>query len=264
MECRMDGRVAIITGGSLGLGRAMAVEFARSGAKVGIVARRAEVLEEAKAEILAAAPGASVGAYPCDLHDSEGIKAMHKAAVAELGEVDILVNNAGTSRAMDFLDITDELWEEDLGLKLMGAVRLIRLVFPGMKERRWGRILNVTSISVKQPVGGLILSNSLRAAVTGFAKTISNEAAPFGVTVNCVVPGFTRTERLVDLAEANAGRSGASIEEVYEGWAGEIPMGRLGEPEELAALAAFLCSEKASYVTGQSVAVDGGWIKALF
>jgi 3-oxoacyl-[acyl-carrier protein] reductase len=133
-----------------------------------------------------------------------------------------------------------------------------------MKERQWGRVVNVTSITVKQPVEGLILSNSLRAAVTGFARTLANEAAPFGVTVNNVLPGFTRTERLVELARANAARRGESVEAVYAGWEREIPIGRLGRPEELAALAAFLCSDSAAYVTGQSVAVDGGWIKGMF
>jgi 3-oxoacyl-[acyl-carrier protein] reductase len=132
-----------------------------------------------------------------------------------------------------------------------------------MKERRWGRIVNVTSITVKQPVALLVLSNALRAGVTGFAKTISNEAAPFNVTVNNVLPGYTRTERLVHLAEAIAERDAKSIDEAYAGWVSEIPMGRLGEPAELGALAAFLCSEQASYVTGQSIAVDGGWIKGL-
>jgi 3-oxoacyl-[acyl-carrier protein] reductase len=123
--------------------------------------------------------------------------------------------------------------------------------------------VNVTSISVKQPVVGLILSNSIRAGVTGFAKTVSNEAAPFNVTVNNVLPGFTRTERLVHLAEAVAEREGTSIADAYAGWESEIPMGRLAEPSEIGAVAAFLCSEQASYVTGQSIAVDGGWIKGL-
>jgi 3-oxoacyl-[acyl-carrier protein] reductase len=132
-----------------------------------------------------------------------------------------------------------------------------------MKQRRWGRILNVTSISVKQPVEGLILSNAIRAAVTGFAKTLANEAAPHNVTVNNVLPGFTRTERLVHLAEAISERESVSIADAYARWEAETPMGRLGEPSELAAVAAFLCSEQASFVTGQSVAVDGGWIKGL-
>ncbi|NNK64478.1 MAG: SDR family oxidoreductase, partial [Gemmatimonadetes bacterium] len=134
---------------------------------------------------------------------------------------------------------------------------------PGMKERRWGRILNVTSIAVKQPVEGLILSNTVRAAVTGFARTLANEVAPFGVTVNNLMPGYTRTDRLDELAGAIAERDGISRDEAFARWESQVPMGRVGEPREFAALAAFLASERASYITAQSVAVDGGWIRAL-
>jgi 3-oxoacyl-[acyl-carrier protein] reductase len=136
-------------------------------------------------------------------------------------------------------------------------------VLPGMKERRWGRILNVTSIAVKQPVEGLILSNSVRAAVTGFARTLANEVAPFNVTVNNLMPGYTRTERLEQLAEANAKSKGTTRDAAFAHWEQQIPMGRVGEPHEFAALAAFLASERASYITAQSIAVDGGWIKSL-
>jgi 3-oxoacyl-[acyl-carrier protein] reductase len=134
---------------------------------------------------------------------------------------------------------------------------------PGMKERRWGRILNVTSIAVKQPVDNLMLSNSLRAAVTGFARTLANEVAPFGITVNNLLPGYTRTERVEQLAAAGAKASGSTPEAMRAKWEAQIPMGRLGEPKEFAALAAFLASERASYITGQNVAVDGGWIRGL-
>jgi 3-oxoacyl-[acyl-carrier protein] reductase len=182
---------------------------------------------------------------------------------AALGRVDILVTNTGGPPSGPFESHSAEVWRHAIAQNLESVVNLVRAVLPGMKQRRWGRIVNVTSISVKQPVAGLILSNAIRAGVTGFAKTVSNEAAPFGVTVNNVLPGYTRTERLVELAQAVSGRTGETVEAVYAGWEREIPMGRLAEPEELAALAAFLCSEKASYITGQSVAVDGGWIKGL-
>jgi 3-oxoacyl-[acyl-carrier protein] reductase len=162
-----------------------------------------------------------------------------------------------------FEDHSADVWRQAIAQNLESVVNLVRAALPGMKERRWGRILNVTSISVKQPVEGLILSNSIRAGVTGFAKTISNEVARYNVTVNNVLPGYTRTERLVHLAEAIAAREDKTIDEAYEGWVAEIPMGRLAEPPELAAVAVFLCSEGASYVTGQSIAVDGGWIKGL-
>jgi len=263
MDLGLRGRGALVCGSSQGLGRAIADALAAEGADVVVNGRSADKLDGVRDEI-AAATGVKVTAVAADLTDAAEIARLVEEARAALGRIDVLVTNTGGPPSGPFESHPHEAWRAAIANTLESVVHLVRAVLPEMKERGWGRILNVTSITVKQPVGGLILSNSLRAAVTGFAKTISNEAAPFGVTVNCVIPGFTRTERLVDLAEANAGRSGTSIEEVYEGWVGEIPMGRLGEPEELAALAAFLCSEKASYVTGQSVAVDGGWIKALF
>jgi 3-oxoacyl-[acyl-carrier protein] reductase len=155
------------------------------------------------------------------------------------------------------------MWENATRLLLYSAVGLTRALLPGMKARRWGRILNVTSIAVKQPIDGLMLSNSLRAAVTGFARTLANEVAPFNITVNNLMPGYTRTDRVEQLARASSEKTGASLEESYARWEKEIPMGRLGEPREFAALAAFLASERASYITGSSIAVDGGWIRAL-
>jgi 3-oxoacyl-[acyl-carrier protein] reductase len=148
-------------------------------------------------------------------------------------------------------------------LTLRSAVELTRLVLPDMKERRWGRILNITSIAAKQPVDGLMLSNSIRAAVTGFARTLANEVARYGVTVNNILPGYTRTERVEQLNADNAAREGIPLEEVSRRIEGQIPMRRLGEPHEFAALAAFLASEQAAYITGQSIAVDGGWIRSL-
>jgi 3-oxoacyl-[acyl-carrier protein] reductase len=154
------------------------------------------------------------------------------------------------------------MWDAATRLLLKSAVELTRAVLPGMKERRWGRILNVTSIAAKQPIEGLMLSNSLRAAVIGFARTLANEVAPFNVTVNNLLPGYTRTDRVQELARA-AGAKGGSSTDIISRWEREIPMGRLGEPREFAALAAFLASDRASYITGSSIAVDGGWIRSL-
>jgi 3-oxoacyl-[acyl-carrier protein] reductase len=199
-----------------------------------------------------------------DLTDPAGVDALVAAAQEAFGTIDILVTNTGGPPAGPFESHSAEVWSQAIAQNFESVVNLTRAVLPGMKEQRWGRIVNVTSISVKQPVAGLILSNSIRAGVTGFAKTISNEVASFNVTVNNVLPGFTRTERLIHLAEAVAERESLTIEGAYESWEAEIPMGRLANPPELGAVAAFLCSEQASYVTGQSVAVDGGWIKGLY
>lgn len=262
MDFGLKGKVAVVAGSSQGLGRAIADALAEEGVDLVINSRSADKLARVKDEIVGAT-GVRVEAVACDLTAPDGGAALVSAAEAAFGRVDILVTNTGGPPAGMFEDHSAEVWRQAIAQNFESVVNLVRAALPGMKERRWGRIVNVTSISVKQPVVGLILSNSIRAGVTGFAKTISNEVARFNVTVNNVLPGYTRTERLIHLAEANSAREGDTIEEVYEGWAKEIPMGRLGDPPEIGAVAAFLCSEQASYVTGQSIAVDGGWIKGL-
>jgi len=262
MDLGLKGRVAVVAGSSQGLGRAIADALAAEGVDLVINSRSAAKLAVVKAE-LEAATGVRVEAVACDLSDPDGPETLMREAVDRLGKVDILVTTTGGPPAGLFEAHSADVWRQAIAQNLESVVNLVRAALPGMRERRWGRIVNVTSISVKQPVAGLILSNSLRAAVTGFAKTISNEAGPYNVTVNNVLPGYTRTERLVHLAESVAERDDTTIEGAYEGWASEIPMGRLGEPAEIGAVAAFLCSEQASYVTGQSLAVDGGWIKGL-
>lgn len=262
MDLGLKGKVAVVAGSSQGLGRAIAEALAAEGADLVINSRSPEKLAAVRDEI-AEATGANVEAVAADLTPPEGPTTLVSRAEEAFGQVDILVTNTGGPPAGMFEDHSVETWREAIAQNFESVVNLVRAALPGMKERRWGRIVNVTSISVKQPVAGLILSNSIRAGVTGFAKTVSNEVAPYNVTVNNVLPGYTRTERLIHLAEANSEREGTTIEEVYEGWAAEIPMGRLGEPPELGATVAFFCSEQASYITGQSVAVDGGWIKGL-
>jgi 3-oxoacyl-[acyl-carrier protein] reductase len=197
-----------------------------------------------------------------DVSDPKDAARVVKAAFDEFGKVDILVTNSGGPPSGPFESLTPEMWDTAIRLLLKSAVELTRAVLPGMKERRWGRILNVTSIAAKQPIEGLMLSNSLRAAVIGFARTLANEVAPFNVTVNNLLPGYTRTDRVQELARAAGGKGGGSTDIVAK-WEKEIPMGRLGEPREFAALAAFLASERASYITGSSIAVDGGWIRSL-
>lgn len=262
MDLGLAGRVALVAASSRGLGRAIADELAREGAELVLCARGADALERARAA-MEARHGRAITALAADLSTPEGIDRVVAAAFEAHGHVDVLVTNAGGPPAGPFESHSRGAWRDAVRLNLESTVELCRAVLPGMKERRWGRILTVTSIAVKQPVENLILSNSVRAAVTGFARTLANEVAPYGITVNNLMPGYTRTERLVDLAESNASRRGTDAAEEYARWEGQIPMGRLGEPEEFAALAAFLASERASYVTAQSVAVDGGWVRSL-
>jgi 3-oxoacyl-[acyl-carrier protein] reductase len=198
-----------------------------------------------------------------DVSKLSDIKRLADAARKKFGRVDILVTNSGGPPAGTFETFTPEMWAAAAQLLLNSTVEMVREVLPGMKEKRWGRILNVTSIAAKQPVDGLMLSNSLRAAVHGFARSLANEVATFGITVNNILPGYTRTDRVVSLAKQASETKGIPVEQSYKAWEEQVPMGRLGEPREIAAMAAFLVSERASYVTAQSIAVDGGWIRAL-
>lgn len=258
MDLGIAGKVAIIAASSRGLGRAIAAELAAEGARVVICARGEEALHAAAAEIRRA-HNSEVLDIVADVSQSADAKRLVDTAMERYGRIDILVNNSGGPPSGGFEKLTPEMWDAAAQLLLNSTVGLTRLVLGGMKERRWGRILNVTSIAAKQPVDGLMLSNSLRAAVIGFARTLATEVAPYGVTVNNLLPGYTRTDRVEQLARATDAGSGAA----FAKWESEIPMGRLGEPRELAALAAFLASERASYITGSSIAVDGGWIRSL-
>jgi 3-oxoacyl-[acyl-carrier protein] reductase len=240
----------------------VAEELAAEGADLVLCARGAEALERARGEI-AERTGVEVVAVAADLDRPEEVERVVARAHEAFGRVDVLLTNTGGPPAGTFESISLEQWEATFHRNLASVVALCRAVLPGMKERRWGRILNVTSITVKQPVENLILSNSMRAAVTGLARTLATEVAPWGITVNNLLPGYTRTERIEVLARSNAERAGTSPAAELGRWEREIPMGRLGEPREFAALAAFLASERASYVTAQSIAVDGGWIRSL-
>ena len=261
MDLGIRGRVALVAASSRGLGRASAEALAAEGAALVLCARGAAALEET-AEHIRRTAGVRVVAVAADVSEPEGVARVVGAAES-LGPVDILVTNAGGPPAGPFESHSADAWREAVRVNLESVVALVGAVLPGMKERRWGRIINVTSIAVKQPVDGLILSNSVRAAVTGFARTLANEVAPFGVTVNNVMPGYTRTARVDELARANAARRGSRAEEEFAAWERQIPMGRLGEPAEFGAMVAFLASAHASYTTGASIPVDGGWIRGL-
>jgi 3-oxoacyl-[acyl-carrier protein] reductase len=262
MDLGLRGKVAFVAAGSKGLGRAVAEELAAEGAAVAINARGVDALEST-CKSIRSSTNAEVLALPGDVSLAQEAHRMATTAIERFGKIDILVTNAGGPPSGQFESLSAEMWQAAVDVTLLSVINLTRAVLPGMKKRKWGRIINISSIAAKQPVNGLMLSNSIRAAVGGFARTLASEVAPFGITVNNMLPGYTRTERVEQLSAATATREGVSEEEAVARWTTEIPMGRLGEPREFGALAAFLASDRASYVTAQSIAVDGGWIKAL-
>lgn len=263
MDLGLKGKVALVTAASKGLGKAAALELAREGVSVAICARTEGPLRAAAAEI-EKATGSEVLAVVADVSKPEDIERLVQTTADHLGRFDILVTNAGGPPAGYFLDLDDDDWHAAVELTLMSAVRLCRAAIPHMQENGGGRIINITSVSVKQPIDNLLLSNALRTGVVGLAKTLSNQFAGDGITVNCVCPGYTRTDRVAQLNAARARELGVPVEEVERQVTANIPLGRLGRPEELAALIAFLASERAGYITGTAIQVDGGYFKGLF
>ena len=253
MDLGISGKSAIIGASSQGLGKASALELAKEGVNVVICGRTEDTLKAAHEEIDAAGDGAVIS-VTADLATKEGQRAVIVAALENFETIDILVTNTGGPPPGRFEDHDAEAWDNAYRLLLASAVAMINGVLPGMKEQKWGRIIAITSQAVKQPVANLVLSNSVRASVVGLCRTLANELGPYNITVNNVMPGFTRTERLRKLM-------GGSDD--FSAFEGDIPLGRVGEPEEFAAMVAFLASRRASYISGVSVAVDGGWIKGL-
>lgn len=262
MDMGLKGKVAFIAGGSQGLGEAVAMEMGKEGAKLAICALDDPELPKA-VEKIKQSTGAEIIGIPADLTDSEQAKAFVRGGIEHYGTVDILVNNAGGPPSKTFLEIDDELWLFGVRLNLMSTIIMTREAIPKMIEKRWGRVINMTSISVKQPIDGLILSNTVRSGVIGMAKTLSNELAPHNITVNNVCPGYTMTERVRSLARVTAEKEGTTPEAVIRRWESSVPMGRLGTPEEFAALVTFLASERAGYITGASIQIDGGYYKGI-
>lgn len=255
MEIRLDGRTALITGGSKGLGLATAVRFAEAGAEVAILARSAETLDAAKRAI-GSAGRAGVAAFPCDVTDPAAIKHAYDSVLSTFGKIDILVNNAGTSQTGKFEDITDAVWQGDLDLKLFAAIRLSRLALPPMKARRWGRIINVLATAAKAPRAQSAPTSVSRAAGMALTKVLASECAPDNVLVNALLVGRIVSDQIARRHRA-AGTNVPLSAYIREQGAG-IPLGRMGEAEEFANLACFLASDAASYVTGTAINVDGG------
>jgi 3-oxoacyl-[acyl-carrier protein] reductase len=262
MDLGLRGRVAIVAAASKGLGRAVAEELAQEGAHVAVCSREAKNIEATAIEIRKATQQ-PVFWRAVDVRQEEAIATFVADVEREFGRIDICVTNSGGPASNSFAETKVEDWRAAIDQLLMSTVFFARQALPRMKKNNWGRFITITSSAVKQPVDGLLLSNSVRAAVTGLARTLANEYAAHGITVNNVCPGYTRTARLDSLAKSISARSNVKPEEVFAGWAREIPAGRIGTPKEFAAVVAFLASERASYVNGTSVAVDGGLVRSL-
>ena len=253
MDISLSSRAAIVTGGSKGLGYAIAMRFAQSGADVAIAARGREALDKAVKEIRAQAKGKVIGvtgdvAVPAD------IKRIYDEAVQAFGKIDIVVNNAGTSRNAKFEDITDEVWREDLDQKVFAAIRLTRIAWPGMTERKWGRVINVLNIGSKAPRAGSAPTTISRAAGAALTKVLSHEGAPHGILVNAMLVGFIESDQHVQ----RAAKEGIALADYIDRRTKDIPLRRIGKAEEFANLACFLASDAVSYVTGTAINVDGG------
>jgi len=262
MELGIKNRVAVVAASSRGLGKAVAWGLAREGVKLVICARNKEALEQTADEILLKT-GVTVFPLSVDLSDPDQIDWMINETLDLFGKVDILVTNAGGPPSGKFIDIDDDDWMKAAQLTLMSAVRLVRGVLPGMREQKWGRIIHMTSVSLKQPIDNLFLSNVFRPGVAGMAKSLSRELAEENILVNTVCPGYFITDRVKELVAAQAKKSGRPMEEIEREITEKIPLGRMGNPEELANLIVFLASERASYMTGSVVQVDGGYVQGL-
>lgn len=263
MDLGLKDKVALVTASSKGLGRACALALAREGAKVAICARDGKALKTAADEIVMTT-GSEVLAVPADMNNSRDIQQVVKETVKYFGKLNILVTNAGGPPAGNFADFEDRQWQEALNLTLMSMVRLIRAALPYMQQEGWGRVINITSTSVKEPLDNLVLSNSIRPAVHGLAKTLSQQFAPYGITVNNVMPGTIRTDRVEQLAQARSEKNEQTVADAIIEMGKAAALGRIGEPEEFGAVVAFLASERASYITGVSLPVDGGRIRGTF
>ena len=263
MDAGLKNKVALVAASSRGLGKAAALKLSEEEAKVVICARNKERLLKARDEI-SIQTGNPVWAFTADVTNTEQIKNMIHQISEEIGPVEILVCNAGGPPAGLIEDFSPEDYQSALRLNLMSTITLCYEVIPTMKSQKWGRIIIIASVSAKQPIQTLILSNTARAGVLGFSKSLSNQLAPFGITVNSVCPGYTKTERVEELAKSFSEKKNVAIDEFYSQIEKSIPMARLGDPQELAHAILFLASKNAGYITGVSLQVDGGYIQSLY
>jgi 3-oxoacyl-[acyl-carrier protein] reductase len=262
MNLGLKDRVALVAASSQGIGRATAEAFAAEGCRIAMCARNQQTLQAA-AENIRKQHNVQVFAEAFDVTDPVAVSRFIAAVAEKFGSVDISVTNAGGPPAKGFLAATLEDWQRALEANFLSTVYFAREVIPHMQKKRWGRIVTITSITTKQPVADLVLSNAVRAAVVGLVKSLANEFGKDGILVNNVGPGFTATDRLKELAKARASASGKTEQEIFAGWAADAPLQRLGDPREVAETIVWLASERASYITGQTVLVDGGMYKGL-
>lgn len=262
MELGLTNKIAVVGASSKGLGKAIALGLAYEGARVTICARDNEVLEQTADEIREKTE-TEVLVIPTDVSQPDQVEILIARTISHFGGIDILVNNAGGPRAGRFDDLSAEDYHDAVNLNLMSTINMSRAVVPWMQKRGGGRIINLTSVSVKQPVDGLMLSNMARTGVIGFAKTLATELAPDKILVNNVCPGIIFTDRIKQLASVRAEESGITYDQALENMTSNIPLGRIGDPEEFANLVVFLASEKSSYITGATIQVDGGMVKSL-
>ena len=265
MNLNLSDKNAMVCASSQGLGKAAALELAKEGANLAICSRDQKKINKVRDEILKQLENeVEILALKIDLGNSKEIEEFHLRATEHFDAVDILVNNNGGPPPSSFEKLTDADWEKAFNSTMMSCIRLSKLVIPKMKQKNWGRIINISSVSVKTPVTGLFLSNSLRMGVLGWAKALSDEIAPFGITVNTVCPGYTKTERVEAILDAQSKSSGLMKKDIEKSIAENIPMKRVGEAEDLAGLITFLASEKANYMTGLAVQVDGGSARTFY
>ena len=265
MKLNLKNKNAIVCASSQGLGKAAALDLAEEGVNLAICSRDQDKINKVKEEIHQKINSEiKVIALQVDLDSPDEIQAFYEQVENDLGPVDILVNNNGGPPPSTFEQLSDDDWQKAFNSTMMSCLRLSKLVIPNMKKNAWGRIINISSVSVKTPVNGLFLSNSLRMGVLGWAKALSDELAPHGVTVNTVCPGYTRTERVEAILETQSNSSGLKKEEIEKSIAENIPMKRVGEAEDLAGLITFLASEKADYMTGLAIQVDGGSARTFY
>jgi 3-oxoacyl-[acyl-carrier protein] reductase len=264
MDLGLQGRVAMVAAASKGIGRAIAEALLSEGCRVSISARGKESLELGREAMRARFPSGEVVACATDVRKADELERWHAESVSALGPVDILVTNTGGPPAARFLDLSEEQWSEGIQLTLLNVIRASKLVIPGMRAKKRGRILHITSFVAKQPMDLLTVSSTLRAGISALTKTMANQLASDGILVNALLPGYVRTDRQIELAAIRSREEGISVEEYEERSSRMIPLRRSADPSEIGAVAAFLCSDRASYLTGSSVAVDGGLLQGTF